>query len=541
MLRQLEIGPGGLAAVLDDEHHIVALLDHDSGIEPDRLARLATGELSSIPGRMLVRATSDLNGWSYLALGNPAVVMRPVVALRRIFIVLFIVSLLGGFAMAYSMARKRSLPLFQLACRLSSSTRPEQQQPTGSIKAYQSIEQGVEQMLQSNLTLQEKLRAVNPTLLSAFVHQLLNGEFIQEAEVLDAVRRYEVSLPRQPYCLVSFYMPQLRGLFAQSREQVLQAMTAQDAVAECLHYLIDGSLLLSKAGVDETIWIHSMADNTDEQDLLDLLDKVARWFDEHQITMSIRYSRRYSELSNSWWELAQLRHASQGLKAVPQSSRIELVWSDPDADRSQYMQLVEMLLQSMFQSGDERMLARFLDIVRTEIFTDSRMDVAARQVLIQQFHELAVRLTGQPIDLAEPDDSDPAALFAQVSAVILVSSKAAGQVRLKTGSFLLSKIHRYVEQQLYNPDLSMTLIADAMSISENYLSRFFKEQCGETLASFIENGRIRQAQEQLLQTMRTVSEIAAVVGYNSDHVFRRAFRRVTGLSPNEYRERNSSS
>jgi len=39
----------------------------------------------------------------------------------------------------------------------------------------------------------------------------------------------------------------------------------------------------------------------------------------------------------------------------------------------------------------------------------------------------------------------------------------------------------------------------------------------------------------LLLSYLTIKNISKLVGYNSDHVFRRAFRRVTGVSPSEYK------
>ena len=110
-LDSLEIGPGGLAAVLDDKKRIIALRDNGSGYSPEQILQIAGEQGGSSGGRLLVSSVSDHNGWTYLALGNRSVVMKPVVALSRIFIVLFVVSLAGGLAMALSMARKRSLPL----------------------------------------------------------------------------------------------------------------------------------------------------------------------------------------------------------------------------------------------------------------------------------------------------------------------------------------------------------------------------------------------------------------------------------------------
>lgn len=540
MLLELEIGDGGLAVVLDHEDNIVALLDRGSGLGQDQIRRIINGDQTELAGQMLVSSVSDHNGWTYLALGNPDVVMKPVAALRQIFILLFLASLCGGMIMAFSMARKRSLPLFNLAHRLNPAAYAERTAPASPVKAYEPLEQGVAQVLQTNLSMQARLREINPLLLSAFMHQLFNGGFADEAEIQQASGRFGVHIPQQPYCLVSFRLPQVRELLLQSREHVIRTMMAQNAVLECLRYLFDEPLLVYQASLDETIWIHSLSGQDSEQELLDLLDRIVRWLDEHKTAISIRYSRPFIELSNSWWELAQLRHARPETWQQAGKSSIEFAWTDPDPSRSQYMLLVELVLVSMYRSGDEKMLARFIDILQKEIFDEGQFDHSTRRNLLQQFGSIAARLTEQPVRPADGPDESLAGYFGQIRTAILESCSESNNSRVRTGSFLINKILTYIDQQIFNAELSMTLIADAMNISESYLSRFFKDQCGDTLANYIENKRIRKSEELLLQTMLNISEIAGQVGYHSDHVFRRAFRRVNGMSPNEYRERNSS-
>lgn len=58
---------------------------------------------------------------------------------------------------------------------------------------------------------------------------------------------------------------------------------------------------------------------------------------------------------------------------------------------------------------------------------------------------------------------------------------------------------------------------------------------GTTLGALIEDHRFRLARELLDQPQNTVENIALVLGFADDRSFRRAFRRVTGISPTEFR------
>ena len=53
---------------------------------------------------------------------------------------------------------------------------------------------------------------------------------------------------------------------------------------------------------------------------------------------------------------------------------------------------------------------------------------------------------------------------------------------------------------------------------------------------YIENYRMERAHELLLHTNLSITEIYGKVGYNSAQSFRRAYKRITGVTPNSARE-----
>ena len=81
-----------------------------------------------------------------------------------------------------------------------------------------------------------------------------------------------------------------------------------------------------------------------------------------------------------------------------------------------------------------------------------------------------------------------------------------------------------------------TVIAEHMSKSEKFISQLFKEHTGENLSDYVERVRIDAASNLLHSTGQTIDEIAEATGYNSAHSFRRAFKRVRGISPSVFRK-----
>lgn len=94
---------------------------------------------------------------------------------------------------------------------------------------------------------------------------------------------------------------------------------------------------------------------------------------------------------------------------------------------------------------------------------------------------------------------------------------------------------KYLEENYANPDVYGKSVAAHFSISEKYLSTFFREQTGVGFSNYLENLRLTQAAQLLDNSQFTVNEIANMVGFNSPNTFYKAFRRMYSISPSAYR------
>jgi len=84
-------------------------------------------------------------------------------------------------------------------------------------------------------------------------------------------------------------------------------------------------------------------------------------------------------------------------------------------------------------------------------------------------------------------------------------------------------------------ELSLTRVADFVNISPNYLSEEFKRVTGSKFVDYIARTRVEKACELLTISNLRISEIAFEVGFQSLSQFNRAFKRLSGKSPTEYR------
>ncbi len=99
---------------------------------------------------------------------------------------------------------------------------------------------------------------------------------------------------------------------------------------------------------------------------------------------------------------------------------------------------------------------------------------------------------------------------------------------------LCKKIKNYVHWNRTHR-IQVSEIATYMRYSEKYLSSVFAEYTGITLKAYLDKQRMDAARELLANSHNTIREISFQLGYSDSHNFSRAFKRVTGMSPKDYR------
>jgi len=78
-------------------------------------------------------------------------------------------------------------------------------------------------------------------------------------------------------------------------------------------------------------------------------------------------------------------------------------------------------------------------------------------------------------------------------------------------------------------------IADTLRINKSYLARIFKKDTGMTVVDFLTRMRAEIAAVFLINTDKSISEIARLTGWDDPNYFARRFRFFYGMSASEYR------
>ncbi|WP_223869698.1 AraC family transcriptional regulator [Paenibacillus sabuli] len=100
---------------------------------------------------------------------------------------------------------------------------------------------------------------------------------------------------------------------------------------------------------------------------------------------------------------------------------------------------------------------------------------------------------------------------------------------------VLHHLHAHAREPVRLSDLAARL-----GVGARQFHRLFTRQTGMTLRQYVQTVRIDEACRLLVQTHRSIGEIAAAVGYQDMPHFNRLFKRMTGDSPRDYRKRSRS-
>ncbi|MBQ9252543.1 MAG: helix-turn-helix transcriptional regulator [Clostridia bacterium] len=100
---------------------------------------------------------------------------------------------------------------------------------------------------------------------------------------------------------------------------------------------------------------------------------------------------------------------------------------------------------------------------------------------------------------------------------------------------LEEEICRYLEEHLYDPNLSLNGVADRFGVSAKMVGLICRKRYGQTFLNYVRDRQIHRAVEMLKETDLSLEEISGQCGFTNILTFRRNFKAVMGVNPSEYR------
>lgn len=103
-------------------------------------------------------------------------------------------------------------------------------------------------------------------------------------------------------------------------------------------------------------------------------------------------------------------------------------------------------------------------------------------------------------------------------------------------NFIVKNALKYIEEN-YREKLKLSDVADHAYVSQWHLSKLLNRQTGQSFSDILNNIRIENAKVLLKEPSLRIGNIAEEVGFLDIAHFSRVFKKLTGISANEYRNK----
>ncbi len=146
---------------------------------------------------------------------------------------------------------------------------------------------------------------------------------------------------------------------------------------------------------------------------------------------------------------------------------------------------------------------------------------------------LAIAITF--IEYAENTDinNDLSMLFKTM--IISFATRVNEENNLKQFPIAIKKAVNYIDNHLHY-SISLEDIAKHVNLSRAYLSQLFATKTGTPLQKYIKTAKIREAEEMLKYSQRSIAEISETFAFCSQSYFTEVFKEINGITPVKYRK-----
>lgn len=95
---------------------------------------------------------------------------------------------------------------------------------------------------------------------------------------------------------------------------------------------------------------------------------------------------------------------------------------------------------------------------------------------------------------------------------------------------------KYIEEH-YREEISQTTVAEAVYLNPSYFSTLFKKSLGQGFSDYLTDLRIEHVKARLKNGTEKIKDISTSEGFNDYQYFCKIFKRLTDLTPSQYREK----
>ncbi len=523
---QIGFNAGGRFAVLDKEGKL--LVSVGGPIENDDIKDgiiKKDGEKYSVS-----TIKSRIVSWKYVMITPCKSYMDKVHIVKLVAIVCMALYILIGLAMVYVFSKRNYRPLEDIIKTLNIKT------SSADANEFSAIKQNIQNMQREYKELLRDSNSGFRQRCERYYKSILEGR--DRAEALfnpEKMKRYNFDTISSSFAVMLVRIENLDTLTDIMDMRLDLAQFALSNVVTELFERIGAKCYTTTAEGGTLAVIINFSENTEDKRLA--ISRVRNYFSEfflqnYNMTLYVGVSSEAEsvyEIENCYYE------AIQAVKYRIAAGSGAIVFYSDIADKPLnyvYTQENEREITAAISGGDYVRAEKVINYLFEENVFSKKYSERAVLSFIFELERTLVKVI-PPALIVNVIELDKTAY--EIKGRILESIEEYCNAKGKNGQQNIGEsIMAYINENYSNPDLSVNMLGDKFGLTPSYLSKLFREQTGEGLLGYINEVRMKYA-EELLTKGSSIEKTAEAVGYTSGSSFARAYKKLRGITPKQFK------
>jgi two-component system response regulator YesN len=546
---------GGWVHISDAEGHTIVLqgstepemvkMAADSAFDKNKVSQFYEDDL-------VITTTSDTNGWVYRAGIPRQVLMENANKIKEMTWLITGGTLILGLIVGLVLAYRNSAPINRLLSVMKEQFGKED--GASQKNEFDFLSGNIADMLTKNKLLESELNRQLPLVRDAFLKRLIAGEFKSRDEILSAAEQADISLKQGTgYAGIV----QINGYAGMDSVEILNELSASRLLLKQALADLGVDVLMTDIGSDKVVTLFFSREAESGQgpehevaNITRTMEELTQYvFTEYRITIQAGFGDLFTEVTEVSLSFDQ---AKQALEYAVYMNKKGMIWNhEAQTENTTYYYPLdsEQRLISTIRAGELEEAQRIVRSIIAQNMEQRELSMEMKHQLVGEMKGTFLKLLDQKafteydaienvkrrvIDIgsSEPLEAIQAELYVIMEELCgLIANK-----KKDTHIQIIKQIKEYTAEMYSDSELTLYRVAEQVERPEKYISQLFKEVTGVNFSDHLVKVRMDQAVILLKDSGYTVDEIAARVGYNSSHSFRRAFKRLMGISPSAYRQ-----
>lgn len=539
MLEGTVVASGGWAYILDKNNQVLLSTDETNQNLSESITINGEGYQSiNIEGKEMMVVCTQLPhiSWKFVSIIPLAAVKSELNQFRYVSFGILAVTILFGLLFAFYLSYRNTKPIRTLITLLPSISMTKRN------NELLLVENGIKGLIVDNDKMKESLLQQCNYLKMLYFEKLLRGD-IQNIKDFEIIQKYiGVHLSGAHFVVMLIRINLMDQLV---NEEILLEQNVSRA-------FLDKALLKASGergythiiNTNELAYILSFEKNEECDNLLkDIIQKVSSVFVANFMIKPIfAIGNNYSDILDLHYSLKEARYAADYLVSANMENLV--VWYkdlEHISEQYYYSREIEQKISNFTKLGQWDELKKLLSKIYLNSIGNKNMSNQMNEVILADLCATLIKISNEiKIDVDIPliekvvSTEDYEQYFKTLKLEYKKICNELSKNKKSHNEKLKDHIIEYIQKNFRDSNLSVVNLSNEFNLSEAYFSQFFKEQTKETFSHYLERLRLEHASCLLVQQKMSIEEISKSSGYNSTNTFRRAFKRVIGISPTEY-------